>query len=119
MNELLLKTLEREIGKLREVVEELKKCIEDLEKRIEALEKNTPQYEYVFKLMNLSKLFAMVIIGVITMMTYPPSEGDIRDAAEKAWLAIETMRKAFLVAVGVPYKKRRALVIAYHSLTDY
>lgn len=45
--------------------------------------------------------------------------GDIYDAAEKAWLAIETMRKAFLVAVGVPYKKRRALVIAYHSLTDY
>jgi len=45
--------------------------------------------------------------------------GDIYDDAEKAWLAIETMRKAFLVAVGVPYKKRRALVIAYHSLTDY
>lgn len=29
--------------------------------------------------------------------------GDIRDAAEKAWNSIETMRKALLVAVKIPY----------------
>jgi len=35
--------------------------------------------------------------------------GDIYDAAEKAWLAIETLRKAFLVAVGVPCEKTKSI----------
>jgi len=34
---------------------------------------------------------------------------DIYDAAEKAWLAIETMRKALLVAIGVPYEKAKSV----------
>ena len=34
---------------------------------------------------------------------------DIYDAAEKAWLAIETMRKTFLVALGVPYEKTKSI----------
>ena len=33
--------------------------------------------------------------------------GDCYDAAEKAWSAIECLRKAFLVALGVPYQKVR------------
>ncbi|MEX0568541.1 MAG: PaREP1 family protein [Candidatus Njordarchaeota archaeon] len=34
---------------------------------------------------------------------------DIYDAAEKTWLAIETIRKAFLVALGVPYEKTKSV----------
>ena len=34
---------------------------------------------------------------------------DIYDAAEKAWLAIETIRKAFLVAIGVPYEMAKSV----------
>ena len=30
-------------------------------------------------------------------------KGDIRDSVEKAWLAIENMRKAIMVAAKVPY----------------
>ena len=33
--------------------------------------------------------------------------GDIRDAAEKAWCAVETLRKALLVAVKIPYDLAR------------
>jgi len=32
---------------------------------------------------------------------------DFCDASEKAWLAVETLRKAFLVAMGVPYEKNQ------------
>ena len=35
--------------------------------------------------------------------------GDHYDAAEKAWNAIEFLRKAFLVALGVPYQKARTV----------
>ncbi len=35
--------------------------------------------------------------------------GDYYDAAEKAWNAIESFRKAFLVALGVPYQKARTV----------
>lgn len=34
---------------------------------------------------------------------------DIYDAAEKAWMAIETMRKALLVAIGVSYEKAKSI----------
>ena len=34
---------------------------------------------------------------------------DIYDAAEKAWLAVETIRKAFLVALGVSYEKAKSV----------
>ena len=34
---------------------------------------------------------------------------DFYDASEKAWLAVETLRKAFLVAMGVPYEKTRSI----------
>lgn len=39
--------------------------------------------------------------------------GDVYDAAEKAWKAVEDMRKAFLVAVGVPYDKAKTISIGY------
>ena len=35
--------------------------------------------------------------------------GDYYDAAEKAWSAVESFRKAFLVALGVPYQKVRTI----------
>jgi len=35
--------------------------------------------------------------------------GDVYDAAEKAWCAIENMRKACLVAVKVPYNMAKAI----------
>lgn len=34
---------------------------------------------------------------------------DYYDAAEKAWLTVETLRKAFLIAIGVPYEKTRSI----------
>lgn len=37
---------------------------------------------------------------------------DIRDAAEKAWLAVETMRKAILVAAKIPYEETKKVSIA-------
>lgn len=39
-------------------------------------------------------------------------EGDLRDAAEKAWLAVETMRKAIIVAAKIPYEETRRISIA-------
>ncbi len=35
--------------------------------------------------------------------------GDYYDAAEKAWSGVEYLRKAFLVALGVPYEKARTI----------
>ena len=34
---------------------------------------------------------------------------DIYDAAEKAWCCVETLRKALLVALGVPYDKAKSV----------
>ena len=34
---------------------------------------------------------------------------DYYDAAEKAWLVVENLRKAFLVAIGVPYEKSKSI----------
>jgi len=42
---------------------------------------------------------------------------DFYDAAEKAWLAIETLRKAFLVALGVPYDKAKSINYALPLLS--
>ena len=33
--------------------------------------------------------------------------GDIRDAAEKSWLAVETMIKAIMVSANIPYEKAK------------
>jgi len=38
--------------------------------------------------------------------------GDIRDAAEKSWLAVETMRKAIMVASNIPYEKAKKVNLA-------
>ncbi len=35
--------------------------------------------------------------------------GDFIDAAEKGWCTVELLRKALLVAVGIPYDKARSL----------
>jgi len=40
------------------------------------------------------------------------NKGDIRDAAEKAWLAIENMRKSLMVAAKVPYDIAKKISIA-------
>ncbi|MEX0568028.1 MAG: PaREP1 family protein [Candidatus Njordarchaeota archaeon] len=37
------------------------------------------------------------------------SRGDYYDAAEKAWSSIEYMRKAFLVALNVPYSQAKTI----------
>ncbi len=37
-------------------------------------------------------------------------KGDVRDAAEKAWMAIENIRKALLVAVKIPYEIAKTVV---------
>jgi len=37
------------------------------------------------------------------------SRGDYYDAAEKAWSSIEYMRKAFLVALNVPYREAKTI----------
>ena len=39
-------------------------------------------------------------------------EEDIRDSAEKAWLAVETMRKAILLAAKIPYEETKKVSIA-------
>jgi len=39
-------------------------------------------------------------------------EGDIRDAAEKAWLAVEVMRKAIMVAAKIPYEETKKISVA-------
>ena len=39
-------------------------------------------------------------------------KGDLRNAAEKAWLSVETMRKAIMVATKIPYEKTRVVSIA-------
>ncbi len=39
-------------------------------------------------------------------------EGDIRDAAAKAWLVVETMRKAIMVAAKIPYEETKKINIA-------
>lgn len=36
-------------------------------------------------------------------------EGDFIDAAEKGWCSVELLRKALLVAVGIPYDKAKNL----------
>ncbi len=36
---------------------------------------------------------------------------DIRDAAEKAWFAVENMRKAIMVAAKIPYEETRKISI--------
>ena len=38
--------------------------------------------------------------------------GDIRDAAEKSWLAVETMREAIMVASNIPYEKAKKINLA-------
>ena len=46
------------------------------------------------------------------------NRGDIYDAAEKAWCAIENARKAFLVTIGVPPKEASSIefgVTFFHS----
>ena len=40
------------------------------------------------------------------------NRGDIRDAAEKAWLAVENMRKAIMVAAKIPYETTKKISIA-------
>jgi len=40
------------------------------------------------------------------------NKGDIRDSAEKAWLAIENMRKAIMVAAKVPYDVTKKISVA-------
>ena len=37
------------------------------------------------------------------------SQGDYHDAAEKAWNAVEYMRKAFLIALNIPYEKAKTV----------
>lgn len=37
-------------------------------------------------------------------------KGDVRDAAEKAWMTIENIRKALLVAVKIPYEIAKTVV---------
>lgn len=39
-------------------------------------------------------------------------EGDIRDSAEKAWLAVELVRKAIMVAAKIPYEETKKISIA-------
>lgn len=39
-------------------------------------------------------------------------QGDIRDAAEKSWLAVEIMRKAIMVATNIPYEKTKKVNLA-------
>jgi len=38
--------------------------------------------------------------------------GNIRDAAEKSWLAVETMRKTIMVASKIPYEKTERVNLA-------
>jgi len=40
-------------------------------------------------------------------------KGDVFDAAEKAWRAVENIRKALLVAVGIPYDKAKTINYGY------
>ena len=58
--------------------------------------------------MNLESLLHSAFADYEKALELLQSE-DYYDAAEKAWNAIETLRKAFLVALGVPYDKAKTV----------
>ena len=43
--------------------------------------------------------------------------GNIRDAAEKSWLAVETMRKTIMVASKIPYEKTERVNLALNAFS--